>query len=199
MRYTKLLLLALLMLLVFDSQAQKLELAYGNDITLNDNSRLGKETMSFYRLTAEFTLAEKNNFTFGLQSGFMIRQYDKREQTATVNYNRNLVEAAFPVYACFGYKVSEKFTPTTILGIDAGCKMKATYYEDSGQGPQPYSLNENNSDISLNIIFAERLDWNFCPYFGLSVEPYIRYSACDFLYITENRLWLGVALGLQFN
>lgn len=190
---------ALLMLLVFDSQAQKLELAYGNDITLNDNSRLGKETMSFYRLTAEFTLAEKNNFTFGLQSGIMLWQFDKHGQTDNVFYDWDLVEAVFPVYACFGYKVSEKFTPTTMLGFDAGCKMKATYYEDSGQGPQPYSLNENNSDISLNIIFAERLDWNFCPYFGLSVEPYIRYSACDFLYITENRLWFGVALGLQFN
>ena len=187
------------MLLVFDSQAQKLELAYGNDVTLSGNARRGKESMSFYRLTAEFTLVENNNFTFGLQSGIMLRQFDKHGQTDNVFYDWDLVEAVFPVYACFGYKVSEKFTPTTILGIDAGCKMKATYYEDSGQGPQPYSLNENNSDISLNIIFAERLDWKCCPYFGLSIEPYIRCSASDFLYRISNRLWFGVALGLQFN
>lgn len=187
------------MLLVFDSQAQKLELAYGNDVTLSGNARRGKESMSFYRLTAEFTLVEKNNFTFGLQSGFMIRQYDKREQTATVNYNRNLVEAVFPVYACFGYKVSEKFTPTTMLGFDTGCKMKDTCYKNWGLGPLPSSLNANYADISFNLILSERLDWKCCPYFGLSIEPYIRCSASDFLYRISNRLWFGVALGLQFN
>lgn len=187
------------MLLVFDSQAQKLELAYGNDVTLSGNARRGKESMSFYRLTAEFTLVEKNNFTFGLQSGIMLRQFDKHGQTDNVFYDWDLVEAVFPVYACFGYKVSEKFTPTTMLGFDAGCKMKDTCYKNWGLGPLPSSLNANYADISFNLILSERLDWKCCPYFGLSIEPYIRCSASDFLYRISNRLWFGVALGLQFN